>query len=406
MKVVGIIAEYNPFHNGHAYQIQQIREQLKADYVIVAMSGDFVQRGIPAITDKYTRTSMAISGGADVVFELPCIWATSSAEFFARAGVTLLANTGVVDTLCFGAETDNIDSLKAIASALSEENAFFSKKLADYIANGNSYPSARSLALKECLNLPDIEEILNQPNNILGIEYLKALNSSSIQPHIIRREGDDYHAKNVSSPNTSATAIREKLLSKDLSAISECIPKASYDVFLGSIERNQILFDNAISSVIGYALLCKNGKYEDYVDCSRELADKIRNNINDYKDFHSFCSLLKTKEITYSRISRTLLHIALGHTKKDTEIFKEVGYIPYLRLLGFKKESSGILSEIKSKAKVPIISKVADASEYLVTDAMKLLDSDIFASNLYNQLMYTQNDIQLPNDYQHPIVIK
>lgn len=190
IKTAGIIAEYNPFHNGHQYQIEEIRRQTGADFVIAAMSGDFVQRGEPAIFDKYTRTRMALCGGADLVVELPALFATSSAEDFAACGVSLLGSLGT-DFLCFGSESGNLSHLQKAAEILSEESAIWQPLLQTYLKQGETYPSARSLAVAELTGDPGLSTLLATPNNILAVEYLKALKQqrSSMIPVTIRRRG-------------------------------------------------------------------------------------------------------------------------------------------------------------------------------------------------------------------------
>lgn len=406
MKVVGIIAEYNPFHNGHAYQIAKIKEELQADYIVIAMSGNFVQRGTLSITDKYSRADMALSCGADVVFELPTLWSTASAEYFAKAGVSLFKNTKTIDTLCFGAECEDLNALSSIANLLSTEDETYRNALSAFLSNGDSFPRARAKALKQCLSLEGLDEILSHPNNILAIEYLKALKDSSISPYIIRRNGDDYHSKETSSLNASATAIRESLKANKINEIASFLPKEAHKILKENFENHQILFDDDISQILGYALLTKQNELENYADCNRELSDKIKKCLNSYKNFHSFCETLKTKEVTYSRIRRALLHIVLGHTKQDYETYKQLEFVPYLRLLGFKKEATEVLSSIKENTTIPIISKVANASELLDKEAYALFEKDLFAAELYNQFMYTKNNISIQNDYVHPLIIK
>lgn len=243
MKVTGIIAEYNPFHNGHKYHIEKAKELTGADYVIVVMSGNFTQRGIPAFTDKYTRTRMALSCGADLVLELPLYYAAGSAEYFATGAVSLLDRLGVVDSLCFGSECGNIDALMHVASVLYNEPDSYKKLLQDALKSGQNYPAARHNALLQYLSMQpserdavngnaidcdtvacaaitdvtDYEQILSSPNNILGIEYCKALLklNSSITPYTIRREGGGYNDDTLSAVNSSALAIRTALSSKD-----------------------------------------------------------------------------------------------------------------------------------------------------------------------------------------------
>ena len=208
MKITGIIAEYNPFHNGHAYQIAKIKEETDNDYVIVAMSGDFVQRGEPTITDKYERARMALSCGADLVLELPALFACASAEYFARAGVALFTRMGCVDYLCFGAENADLSQLNKIAGILVDEPRSYQDALNIYLKEGKNFPAARILALKSylsaessdaALQTEQLTSLLSTPNNILGIEYLKALKTcgSQITPYPILREGAGYHDTDI-----------------------------------------------------------------------------------------------------------------------------------------------------------------------------------------------------------------
>ena len=292
MKVVGIIAEYNPFHNGHAYQIKRIKEELKPDYILIAMSGDFVQRGTPAITDKYTRSAMALACGADLVLELPTLWATSSAEYFASAGVSLMEKTKVVDTLCFGAECDNLPLLTNVAHVLSEKDPSLEALIATLVSEGNSYPVARNLALHKKYDFPGLDELLKSPNNILAIEYLKALHGTNIEPLLIQRVGDSYHQTSISSPFASATAIRQAIHSQKAEGILDYVPKELLTQYEALLANGAYLSENAISQMLYYRLW--NTPKEELLsvsDCNAVLADKIQKILPDYKDFTSFCDL-------------------------------------------------------------------------------------------------------------------
>ena len=214
MKVAGVITEYNPFHNGHKYQLEQIKRQTSADYIVVVMSGDFVQRGEPAIIDKYERTRMALLSGADLVLELPSVFATASAEFFAGGGVSVLKNTGVADMLCYGVESVDHELTKLVAGVLKNPPAEYSASLARLIQGGMSFPAARSRALCECfqdnydISLEKLDTFIASPNNILAIEYEKALMDCDITGFPIQRIGEGYHSTNSTSEFSSATAVR------------------------------------------------------------------------------------------------------------------------------------------------------------------------------------------------------
>lgn len=406
MNITGIIAEYNPFHKGHAYQIKTLKEQYKSDYVIVAMSGNFVQRGTIAFTDKYERARMALTMGADLVLELPTLWSTSSAEYFAAAGVNLLNNTGVVTHLCFGAETDDLSSLKRISECLLTQKEEISSIITAHLKNGVSFPVARQRALEHFLFDIPCQNILTSSNNILAIEYLKALHGTNIEPLLIQRVGDSYHQTSISSPFASATAIRQAIHSQKAEGILNYVPEELLAQYEALLANDAYLSENAISQMLYYRLW--NASKEELLsisDCNAALADKIQKGLSDYKDFTSFCDLLKSKDITYTRISRVLLHALLHITQEDYIAYKEENYCPYLRVLGFKKESADLLKLIKDHSSCPIVTKVADAKNYLPPKSLKLLNNEIHYSDLYNRLLYTKKGWKNPNDFSHPIII-
>ena len=307
MKVVGIIAEYNPFHKGHAYQIEQLREKTGADYVIIAMSGNFLQRGVPALCDKYTRTEMALQCGADLVLELPTLWATASAEYFAQGGVHLLASTGVVTHLGFGAESDDLESLLQISSILKDEPDVYRKVLGNSIRSGNPFPVARKNALITTLPLfpsEKLDELLDTPNNVLALEYLKAL-PHSITPFLVPRQGADYHSTDIHEEFPSATAIREALFGENtdytLEDIAKAMPEKSYQLLEKHLSNHTLLDVDDFSEALGYCLLSQShNDFSAYADCNLEFSNKIKNHLNDYTSFSDFTSLLKTKDMTYS----------------------------------------------------------------------------------------------------------
>ena len=412
MKVVGIVAEYNPFHNGHQYQIDKVRKETGADYVIIAMSGNFLQRGIPALCDKFTRAQMALACGADLIIEIPTIWATASAEYYAHAGVSLLASTGVVTHLAFGAETDDLDSLLEVSSVLKNEPDVYRAVLSNSIRTGNSFPVARKNALITTLpffQTEKLDELLDNPNNILALEYLKAL-PDSIEPILIKREGAGYHDTDIETELPSASAIRECIFNTNtddsLDTLSKAMPKEAFDVLEKSFLNNELLTLNDFSESLGYCLLSQaDHGFASYADCTQDFSNKIKNNLNKYVLFEDFIDLLKTKDMTYTRINRCLLHILLHIQQMDYSIGRAIGYAPYLRILGFKNASSGLLSEIKKNSNVPIISKVADAHNFLDYETNKFFEKDVFASNLYYQHAARKSGSKPKNEYTNQIVI-
>lgn len=412
MKVVGIVTEYNPFHNGHKYQIERVKKELNADYVIVAMSGNFLQRGVPAICDKSLRAQMALKCGADLVIEIPTLWATASAEYFARAGVSLLAGTGIVTHLAFGAETDNLDTLKEITSILKSEPTEYRSVLSSEIRSGKAFPVARKEALIASLphfDRTNLSEILDSPNNILALEYLKAL-PDSITPILIKREGAGYHDTEINTDFPSASAIRSAVHSDsetiDWDALKNAMPTESFELFKTALNTKQILTTNDFSESLGYCLLSQQDEgFASYADCSQDFSNKIKNNLKNYVCFEEFIDILKSKDMTYTRINRCLLHILLNIKQSDYSNGTTIGFAPYLRILGFKNTSATLLSNIKRSSGVPLITKASEAESLLDYETNKLFEKDIFASNLYYQHIARKSGTKPKNEFTNQIVI-
>lgn len=417
MKVNAVIAEYNPFHNGHKYHLETAGQLTGADYTIAVISGDFVQWGAPALLDKHARAETALRNGVDLVLELPAVYATASAEYFAAGAVALLERLGVVTHLCFGSECGDLDSLRRVALLLAEEPEAFSEKLKTLLRRGLSYPTARTEALMEYL--PELEahrELLSSPNNILGIEYIKALlrQGSAIEPVTVRRIGAGYHDADMfcrggcaGAVSCSAHALRLAILEgKPISELARCLPESVAALLSSHLSDNAFLCENDLSGILYYKLLLeRESGYEQYLDVSRELSDRIRNRLHEYAGFHAFCDLLKTKELTYARISRSLLHIVLGITKEDAALWKGRGLIPYARVLGFRRDAGGLLSAIKDKANVPLVTKLADAEKLLPEETFRLLQKELRISQLYLGLAAGKKGGVPANEYTVPIVI-
>lgn len=414
MKTAGIIAEYNPFHTGHKYQIDHVKGTLSADYVVIAMSGDFVQRGTPALLSKYVRAEMALRAGADLVLELPVSCATASAELFARSGVQLLDGLGVVDTLCFGSECGDTEILMKLAGILVEEPEEFKSALRRNLKEGMTFPKARSLALGEVLPGNESEkyqQVLSSPNNILGIEYCKAIlrENSSIVPTAIKREGNDYHENSLFTDSfPSASAIRNAVIQSAASITASLadlacnfLPASCQELFYDAICKNAFLLENDLDSLYRYCLLQENEtSLCTYLDMSHALARRILSCRDQYETFSQFASLLKTKEITQARIQRALLHMLL-------HIQSVPAQIPYARVLGFRKNSSALLGKIKKCGSIPLLTKLPDASAVLenAPQAMDLLNKTTFASNLYESILAQKNSASYVHEYRQQIII-
>lgn len=414
MKVVGIITEYNPFHNGHKYHIEEAKKITGADYVIAVMSGDFVQRGSPAIIGKYARTMMALNNGVDLVLELPICYAVGSAQYFALGAVTLLDRLGLVDYLCFGSECGNITVLEEAAKLFNNPTDNFNDLLYFYIREGLSYPAARAKAAKLSNDIQnkDLLDIIAEPNNILGIEYIKALLqiNSSIQPVTIKRQKAHYHDIELHDKISSATAIRNILHDtknqSDLNLINDSVPNSVYDYFINNHYTTFPITIEDFSSIIKYKLLAESShELTQYLDISSDLADRIKNiDIQNYS-INELIQMVKSKNITLTRVNRALIHILLNIRSKDFQEYMNDETIYYARILGIKKEASHLIRRIKKAERTQVITKVSKAKEQLDFLGMKMLNQDIFATHLYNQVVYEKFKTKIPNEYKHGICI-
>jgi predicted nucleotidyltransferase len=425
MKVSGIIAEYNPFHNGHAYQLEKAKKETGADYLIIAMSGDFLQRGVPAMLDKYERTKMALLSGADLVLELPVQSASASAEYFASAGISLLAETGVVSTVCYGCEDEKKELVQALCGVLSAESEVFSDTVKKLLKKGLSYPEARSEAV--CLVLSsdnnfdekEVRDFLNSPNNILALEYEKAISQlnrsgsgNRLAGHAILRKGEGYHSTRTENGFASATAIRALLTGKSCcdygiagqavstpDMIRSHVPSKVCDILCEAAGNNRLITPDDFSEVLFSRLWAlRETGYEKFADCGTDLSFRIVKNLDKFLSFSQFAELVKSRNLTYTRVCRALLHIMLGIKRSGCEV-------PYLRVLGFKKGSEALLSAIKKEASAPLITKAADASGILSDEALKLLNLDMRCADLYRTVVQMRSGIILPNEYTQGLVI-
>lgn len=379
MNVVGIIAEFNPFHKGHAYLIQKAKELSGADFAVVVMNGDFVQRGEPAIFNKYQRTKAALEGGSDMVLELPLRFGISSAGDFALGGVMALSALHFVTHLAFGSECGELPPFLEASAILSEESETFQSVLSHSLREGLSYPSARAHALTMTTRISS--SFLAQPNNILGIEYCLALKklSSPLIPVTVLRKGMGYHETESSDrENTSiypsATALRQHIL-------TEGTPHLILEDFSGAM---------------GYALL-ENDTLTKYKDISPDLADRIRNLLPQTHGIQELITCCQTRAFTTGRIRRALMQCLL-HIETTEPV------MPYLRLLGLSKEAGGLLSQVPGSCQ--ILSRLATDTKTLDPDALALFRQDLFASELYRQTWCRKYNTSLPSEYQRsPIVI-
>ncbi len=392
MKTIGIIAEYNPFHNGHAYQIAKAKELTSSDYCIVVMSGDYVQRGTPALMDKYLRAEAALKNGADLVLELPVYYALGSAEYFASGAVALLDKLGVVDTICFGSECGDIEILSEFADQLLDESDTFKKTLRQRLKNGVSYPTARNDALRASApHLTGHIDILDGSNNILGIEYCKALKrrNSRMTLYTLPRNGSSYHDASLDGSFSSALAVREALTASGrLETVQSQIPSSAYRLMEEHFGKRYPITSNDVTSILHYQLLSEQASgYTIHPDIDQELSDRILKKLPGYTTFDDFCEKLKTKNRTYTRVSRSLMHILLHMTHDELNTFCSDDYVYYARMLGFGKETAPLLKAIKERGQIPLLSKLGDADALLPENGKRMLEKDIFASHVYQSLI-------------------
>ena len=394
MKTVGLITEYNPFHNGHAYHIEKAKMLTGADRVIVVMSGDFVQRGAPAVMPKHLRAESALLFGASLIIELPVCFATGSAEYFAQGSISLLNQLGCIDSICFGSECGDLHLLKEIAQILADEPIEYQTALRQALKEGASFPAARQKALN--IYSDKYSEILALPNNILGIEYLKALAKihSKMEPFTIKRIGAGYHDMDINGQFSSATAIRSDIYqladvnssseSLPLTHIQTQVPSSCHELMKKNYQTRYPVKADDFSLLLKAKLLSETaGSLSHYLDMSPELANRILRLRNDYLSFEQFCDLLKTKELTRSRISRSFIHVLLGITNDWLTAMKAPA--PYARILGFRRDHADLLGILKRTSDIPLITSPARA--VLADTAYQMLELDIYASDLYESVI-------------------
>ena len=422
MNILGLVVEYNPFHNGHLYHLLKSKEITKATHTVAIMSGNFLQRGEPALFDKYTRARAAVENGVDLVIELPTLFACQSAEIFSHGAVATLNSLNCINSICFGSEVGDIEILYTISKILVNEPNEFKTSLKRYLNDGILFPTARSNALFDYINennLVDISKdellsILNSSNNILGIEYIKSLLKlkSNIKPYTITRINSEYNSESIDSSICSATAIRKALKNTDdVSFASKVVPLPTYNILNTNIEKNfNPIFDEMFFDILSSIILRDSNELDKYFDVNEGIENKIYQSIFTSSNLEELHSLVKSKRYTLTKIKRTLNNILLGITKDDMALVKDMNYIPYIRVLAFNDKGREILKTIKNNSEINIINKFSKIS-FAIDDAKfkTLIDYDIKASNIYNMIYYKNNRQLLkgPMDfYMSPTYVK
>lgn len=418
MNVVGIIAEYNPFHFGHKYHLDLAKKTSNSQYSIAVISGSFVQRGEPSLVDKWTKTKMAIDNGVDLVIELPFIFATQSAELFAYGAVSLLDKLNVVDFLAFGSEMDDINILYTIAEVLAKEPSFYKENLKKYLEQGSSYPVACTKALQdffikykhEEVNEFIVEKVLTSPNSILSIEYLKSLIklNSSIKPISIKRIGSQYSEVELNHRVASATAIRKKILkSNNLDHIKDYMPHESYINLLSYLDKYKS-FNSLYNydQLIHYLLkIGDSKKISNIINIETGLDNRFIDKSNQYNDIDNLIQSISTKRYTKSRIKRILIHLMMS-LDKNTFNKLQVNHPSYVRILGSNEKGFQIINQIKKKSEIPIIVKYSDYNKYKDVDIENIIGFDKKATDLYFLGLKTKHPFNNMDFYTSPYMKK
>lgn len=396
MHVIGIIAEYNPFHSGHRYHIQEIRRLFGKDaYILCVMSGNWVQRGDAAITDKWTRSRAALCSGADLVLELPTVWAVSSAETFAEGGVSLLSSTGLVDTLSFGSETGTLQALQSSADFLSSQE--YRVFLRQHLDQGLSFPVARQKAATQ--GIGELADCLQTANNNLGVEYLRALTrlGSSISPHTIVRQGVSHDSKVSTSSYASASYLRQQLLSKSCPDLRPFLAQED----LASLQENGLASLSTCTRAV-FARL-RSMQAEDFLrlpDCGEGLHHRLLEAARNSSSLDDLYSHAKSRRYTHARIRRLVLWAFLGLTKADRP-----SKPPYLRVLAMTKRGQALLRDMKRTASIPILTKSAHVQK-LDQTCRDLFDLESRCTSLYDLCRFDFGSLPGKTEYtSNPVIL-
>lgn len=397
MNITGIVVEYNPMHNGHLHHLELCRGATGPDGIVAVMSGNFVQRGTPALLDKWTRTKHALENGVDLVLELPALYSLSSAEFFASGAVGILEGLGNVSSLCFGSEYTEIDKMLEVSSFLLREPQEYRDALKKHLGSGVDFPTARSLSLKETLK--GLEAYLGASNSILGIEYCKSILrlKSSIRPVAVQRSGSTYSDRSLSHEFSSATSIREHL--RNNRDIQELKPQIPGNVFLTlrelKLQSHSFAESNAMLPYLRYRCFTDKSALKNLPDVTEGLENRIASSSESAESFDQLIDSVKTKRYAYTRISRIMTQFFIGFDKFDTAAMRKEAP-QYIRVLGFTRRGAEILREAKRSSSLPIVTKVREKE-------FKALDLELQATRAYSLI---NPDIRHNEDYfKAPIMI-
>ena len=406
-KIIGIISEYNPFHNGHLYHLQKSLQMTHSSYSVAIISGNFTQRGSTSLVDKWVKTEIAIRNGIDLVIELPLLYSISSAENFAEGAIKILDSLKIIDYVSFGSESGDISTLNIISDILLQEPETYKNILSQELSKGLSFPKARENALLMYLNnIQESSNILSYPNNILGIEYLKALKKikSSIIPVTIKRYEAGYHDTTYSGNIASGTAIRNIIKNNNLDIFKKVVPENTFNTLLKNIKIGHIIPDLSVfeKQIIYNLRKMSIPEIAELPDVNEGLENAIKNAADSCNSIVEFLNIIKSKRYTNTRLQRILLYSLLGITKKDINLSKNV--TPYIRVLGFNNNGKYLISELaKANPKLEIITSV---KKYMDNSKNKnsiyMLEKDIWATNVYT--IGYEYDSKNNLDYTHKLI--
>lgn len=381
MNTVGLIVEYNPLHYGHVYHFEQAKKTVQADAVVIVMSGQFLQRGEPALVNKWARTEMALEMGVDLVFELPYVYSTQQAHYFAQGAVQLLSSLPFVNTLCFGSESGEIRSLEAIADFLYEEPREFKEQIKVEMSKGNSYPQAYSSAILSILKKEQKldPQLISKPNNILGLHYLMALKKtqSHIRPTTIKREKAEYHDRHFSDHQiASATSIREALFSGDKpqwDTIKPYIPPYTLHILQreARLGRGPVSWENYFSYVAHSLLSQSPNQLRGIYEMEEGIENRFKEKILMADRMSTLIELVKSKRYTWNRIQRMILHTFTQFTKEEASQLHLDQGPTYLRLLGYSPKGRELLHKYKKEIRLPVISAIRKNHPEMLTYDLK-----------------------------------
>lgn len=396
MKVLGVVTEYNPFHNGHKYHIEKSKEITGCEHTVAVMSGHFLQRGEPALLDKWRRAEMAVHSGVDLVLEIPTVYACATAEFFSYGSLQVLEGTGIVTDLSFGSEHGALPLLQKIAAVLVANPKPYENYLKASLAMGKLFPVARSEALSRYLSESKdlqasetllLDRVLKSPNNILAIEYLKTLlrTKSAITPHTLRRRSAEYHDRHIQGSIASATAIREHLLAgKGIDALAGVLPKASYSLLTAAITDGgaPVFFHHFQTLLLGLLRRSSPADLKLIFDVTEGMENRLFEAGKNTSSLHELLDRVKTKRYTYTRIQRILIHLLLDLRREDLILYNQRGGPKYLRVLAFNDNGRGLLKKMQKRSRLPIITNLKHYAPKTPLEK-SMIQYDIRATDLY-----------------------